>query len=86
MIRSENMPDVDPLYQGNPDQAETDLAAIVEQYDDFGNRRNRILDFLLAIYGEHVSSDPFLLLDTYSDVRLYHELIGVKINLLKAIG
>ena len=86
MIRPENMPNVDALYQGNPEQVEKVLAAVVEQHDDFGDRRNRILDFLLAIYGEKISSDPFLMLDTYSDVGLDHELISVKINLLKAIG
>ncbi|MCH7736953.1 MAG: hypothetical protein IH872_06065 [Chloroflexi bacterium] len=86
MIKPENMPDVDRLYQGDLEQTESDLSAVVERHDNFGYRRNRILDFLLAIYGERFSPDPFMLLDIYSDLGLDHELIGVKIELLKAIG
>ncbi|MCH8987735.1 MAG: hypothetical protein IIA92_02900 [Chloroflexi bacterium] len=86
MLKPKNMPDVDRLYQDDLEQTEIDLAEVIERHDKFGYRRNRILDFLLAIYGESFSPDPFLLLDFYSDLGLDHELVGVKINLLKAIG
>lgn len=86
MLTPENMAGVDRLYQEDLEQTETDLAEVIERHDKFGSRRNRILDFLLAIYGESISPDPFLLLDLYSGLGLSHELASVKINLLKAIG
>lgn len=85
-LSNENVPDVDGLYVDEPPLAAAKTARILESYDRFGDRRNRVLDYLLGLYGEQFIPDPFLHLDYYSEVGPALEAIRIKLNLLKAIG
>ncbi len=77
---------VDGLYVDEPPLAAAKIAQILKRYDRFGDRRNRVLDYLLGLYGEQFIPDPFLHFDYYSEDGPILEAIRVKINLLKAIG
>ena len=52
VIRNQNAPNVEVLYQGTLDQVDAEIAWIVSRYDQFSDRRSRILDYLLGIYSE----------------------------------
>lgn len=43
------VPNIAPLYASPPDQA---LADALAQHDNYAERKNRVLDYLLALYGE----------------------------------
>ena len=86
VLNNDNVPDIDGSYVDGPPLAATKMAEILERYDKFTDRRNRVLDYLLALYGQQFIPDPFLHLDYYSEDGPIIETIRVKISLLKAIG
>ena len=81
-----NVPNVEQLYRDDLPQTEGNLAEIVKRYDNFSDRRNRVLDYLLGIYGERFSLDTLRRFDFYSGDSPEQESIAIKINLLRAIG
>lgn len=51
-LRHPEVPNVDELYQGDLAQLQARLTAIAGRYDPANDRRHRLLDYLLALYGE----------------------------------
>jgi len=52
LLRNDTVPDIEPLYSGGVEQMNLALASLLAQVDEYGDRRNRVLDYLLALYGE----------------------------------
>lgn len=46
------VPDVEAVYQGDLESLDTQLEAVLSGFDNFEDRRNRVLDYLLALHGE----------------------------------
>ncbi len=55
-LTSDAIPAVDDLYA---QPAQDVLAKIVQTYDNYTDRKNRLLDYLLALYGETFPQDAF---------------------------
>ncbi len=51
-LEESGIADLERVY---PEQAEASIAALVEKHDNVFERKNRLLDYLLALYGESVS-------------------------------
>lgn len=51
-LEESGIADLERVY---PEQAEASIAALVEKHDNVFERKNRLLDYLLALYGERVS-------------------------------
>ena len=91
-----DIPNVEQLFlesvphdEGDPAQvngARLNPAQIVKRYDNFSDRRNRVLDYLLGIYGERFNLDTLRRFNFYSGNSPEQESIAIKINLLRAIG
>ena len=86
ILNHANVPNVDELYVDGANVAAGQISQILERYDRFAHRRNRVLDYLLGLFGEQFTADPFLHLAFYSDDGPALEAIRIKITLLKAIG
>lgn len=52
LLGDQDLPGVEQLYRGGKPGANTGLGKILARLDDFGERRSRALDFLLALHGE----------------------------------
>ncbi len=83
VLTNQNVPDVEHLYQDKVDQVDANVAQIVGQYDPFVDRRNRILDYLLGMYGEKFTQRSLRNFNYYfTHHELGHELIRNKMNFL----
>lgn len=86
VLDDKRVPNVAGLYTLPQSQAASKVAEILKRYDPFFDRRGRVLDYLLGLYGEKFSQHA---LRHYSDYhegeKLGHELIRNKINFLKRI-
>ena len=59
---------------------------LIGKYDNFIDRKNRLLDYQLAIYGERFSQNTLRLFNYYyTPEELDNEIIGNKTNFLKNI-
>jgi hypothetical protein len=79
-LDNEQIPNVKPLYRGDVTRQEVD--AVLGGQDDFSDRRNRVLDSLLAVYGEVFPTDALRRYDVYHAEDVDRHLIGCKISLL----
>jgi hypothetical protein len=80
------VPEVEELYHDEPTRLEGAIEALVRRYDNFGERRNRILDYLLALYGEHFRQHSLRHFKGHaSQEELEQELIKNKLRLLTNI-
>ncbi len=86
ILNNANVPHSDALYVGGAGAAAAQISQLLERYDRFADRRNRVLDYLLGLFGEQFTPDPFLHLGFYSEDGSALEAIRVKLNLLKSIG
>lgn len=81
------VPNIDLLYRAGVGKAEID--AVLREQDQFADRRNRVLDTLLAMYGEVFPDDALRRYDLYhaDDDRaaLDLHLIDCKIALLRQL-
>ncbi|MCG8697413.1 MAG: hypothetical protein MI922_05115, partial [Bacteroidales bacterium] len=63
-------PNVNDLYPeswvNDPEKHRADLEQLVSKYDNFYERRNRVLDYILALYGERFSQK------TYQQFKYYY--------------
>jgi hypothetical protein len=80
-------PEAQNLYQcRDQNELEKQLHDVIRQDDDFPDRRNRALDYLLALYAETFPDEDLLTLDSSSNERnIKRDLIRAKIALLKNI-
>lgn len=52
VLGNDAVPNVEAVYQGDLDQVNTALGSLLAEFDHYGDRRNRVLDYLLGINGE----------------------------------
>ncbi|MBS0298310.1 MAG: hypothetical protein JSR32_00010 [Proteobacteria bacterium] len=80
-----NIPDIEPLYATGMHDSQTALAKIVAHHDRFSDRRNRVLDTLLAMYGEQYPQAALQQFDCYRRSDQSRWIIANKINFLRCI-
>ena len=86
LLDNKKVADVESIYQGKLPEIEARIARTVKDHDPFYDRRNRVLDYLLALYGEKFSQNSLRLFNYYfSEEEVPGELISNKLILLKNI-
>jgi len=84
-LNNQNIPDIESLYVQGKQHSQVLLSEILAHYDDFIDRRNRVLDTLLAMYGEQYPQQSLLQFDCYRRMNPGGWIIKNKINYLKCI-
>ncbi len=75
--------DIDRLYPENP---VTMMSAILARYDNPDERKGRLFDYLLALYGETLSLEALRHFNYYySDAELKQNIVDCKIDYLRCI-
>ena len=85
LLNNQNVPDIEKLYAGGTTQTQQLTAEIHSYYDNFGERRNRVLDTLLAMYGEEFPQQSLVRFNCYRQIDNDHWLIEKKTNYLQHI-
>lgn len=86
MLDNNTVPSVQEVYLEEPTRIDSKIAQLLQPYDNFSNRRNRLLDYLLGIYGESFTQRSLQRFKGYhSEHAFQHEMILNKITLLKEI-
>lgn len=80
-LNDDQIPLIENLYTPKANQHE--IAHILREQDAFEDRRNRVLDSLLAIYGEQFPNEEFVRLDYYHKAAVTQAQIRCKITLLQ---
>ena len=55
VLRNDAVPKVEEVYLSDIAQMDSELAGLTANFDHHGDRRNRVLDYLLGLYGEKLS-------------------------------
>ena len=84
-LKNRNIPDIEPLYVNGKKHSENILTNILAHHDSFTDRRNRVLDTILAMYGEQYSQRSLQQFDCYRRADQDKWLIENKITFLKCI-
>lgn len=84
-LNNQNIPDIESLYVKGKQHSQALLSEILVHYDHFIDRRNRVLDTLLAMYGEQYPQRSLLEFDCYRRTDPGRWIIENKINFLKCI-
>lgn len=84
-LSDQNIPDIESLYVESQEHSQTLLSDMTADRDRFIERRNRVLDTLLAMYGEQYPQQSLLQFDCYLHTDPGHWIIHHKINYLKCI-
>lgn len=83
------IPTVETLYRNRDGDGGLDLPSAVDdvlgQYDCAGERKNRILDIVLALYGERFDSQRLLQFNTYYPDNAEDWIIKIKSRYLRAM-
>ncbi|SDU58363.1 hypothetical protein [Desulfobacula phenolica] len=69
LLDNTNAPEIEQLYVDGPEACGRKLDRIIEQYDNFYDRRNRVLDYLLALYGEKFTQNSLGAFNYYYSER-----------------
>lgn len=85
LLNNQHLPDIEKLYVGDTTQTQQLTAEIHSHYDNFGERRNRVLDVLLAMYGEEFPQQSLVRFNFYRPADDDHWLIEKKTNYLQHI-
>lgn len=80
-LDNDHIPLIEELYTNKASQRE--IAHILREQDAFEDRRNRVLDSLLALYGEQFPNEEFVRLNYYQRTSVTQAQIRCKIALLK---
>jgi len=80
-LGNREIPGVQTLYHDGI--ARSDIDAVLREQDQFADRRNRVLDSLLAMYGEVFPDDALRRYDLYHADAFELHLIECKIGLLR---
>jgi hypothetical protein len=84
VLKNDTVPNVEEMYLDGVDGMGSRLAELLSGFDDYGERRNRVLDYLLGIYGEKFSQNS--LRHFFAEgANVEDEKIRNKIALLKEI-
>lgn len=57
VLRNDAVPRVEEVYLGDIAQMDSKLAELIAGFDNYADRRNRVLDYLLGLYGEKFSQN-----------------------------
>lgn len=82
VLKNDAVPNIENIYQYDVTQMEIKLAGVVAEFDNYGDRRNRVLDYLLGLYGEKFSQNSLRHFDG-GDVDSDNAKIRNKIAFLK---
>ncbi len=85
-LNADCVPDSEALYDVAGYERNKRVADVLATYDDYGDRRNRVLDYLLGLHGEAFSQRSLRHFDHYlagGDVEA--ELIRNKLGLLESL-
>ena len=86
LLNNNNVPNIEDIYQADLQEVDTEIARIIKQYDKYIERRNKILDYLLGIYGEEFKQNSLRRFNYYySEEKLEHKIIANKLSFLKDI-
>ncbi len=84
VLRNDTVPNVEGIYQDGVARMDSSLTQLIAKFDNHGDRRSRVMDYLLSLYGERFSQNSlhhFFPEGTDFD----EERIGNKIAYLKDI-
>ncbi len=84
-LDNKNIPDIETLYVEDKAHVQRLIADILVHYDDYEDRRSRVLDTLLAIHGEQLSQKSLRRFNHYRKTDTNDWIIENKINFLKCI-
>ncbi len=85
-LNNDSVPGVEEIYAEGKEVTDPQIAQILNRYDDFGDRRNRVLDYLLGIYGERFSQNSLRHFSCYyEEEQSEDEIISNKIRLLRNV-
>jgi len=83
VISEETIPDINLIYPERPAEA---IAAILSRYDDYYERKGRVLDYLLALYGQKFTQNTLRYFNYYyHGEELDEVIVKNKIACLDAI-
>jgi hypothetical protein len=83
-LNNRNVPNIEGLFQ---EDAGAMIDQLFAQFDDFGDRRSRVLDYLLGLYGEKFTQNSLRRFNYYfTPQEMEDEVIRNKLNLLKLVG
>ncbi len=85
VIDNKALPDIERLYVDSPKQIGVKLARIVARLDKPEDRRSRLIDVLLAMYGEEFSQKSLRRFNYYEERRSERWLIDNKLAFLRQI-
>jgi hypothetical protein len=80
-LTNAEIPDIKHLYTLKANESE--VAKIIAGQDNVYDRRSRVLDSLLAIYGEEFPTEDLRRYNYYQNEKLEQDLINNKIHFLK---
>ncbi|WP_087725663.1 hypothetical protein [Pandoraea sp. PE-S2T-3] len=86
LIGDDALPDIESLYVEAPEDVRKALTHIVSRKDRAEDRRSRLLDVLLAMYGETFSQKSLRRFDDYQDKHATHWLVNNKLEFLRHIA
>lgn len=82
-LKADQVGDLDAVY---PPDADTECRRIVADFDNYYQRKSRLLDYLLALYGERFSQNSLRHFDCYSTPdQLEQSIVANKIAYLASI-
>ncbi|MCP5244434.1 MAG: hypothetical protein H6937_00075 [Burkholderiales bacterium] len=84
-LDNSKIPDIETLYTDRAQDKPSAIDDILRHYDDYGKRKNRLLDILLALYGEVYEQQQLLRFNYYRPDDADNWIIEQKINYLKHI-
>lgn len=84
VLGNDEVPNIEGIYLDGIASMETNLSELIAEFDNYGDRRNRVLDYLLGIYGERFSQNSLRHFFPES-MNSEEERIGNKIAFLKEI-
>lgn len=86
-LSNAQVPSIEEMYANGGDEAtvKATIAAIAARYDNYADRRSRVLDVLLAMYGESFSQDALQRFNLYYQASLGDQAIQNKIQLLRQL-
>jgi hypothetical protein len=84
-LSNAQVPDIEELYASNGDatSVKASIAAIAARYDNYADRRSRVLDVMLAMYGEKFSQDALQRFNLYRQTNPSNWGIENKIHFLR---
>ncbi|HXU93153.1 MAG TPA: hypothetical protein VFP33_05795, partial [Gallionella sp.] len=84
VLGNDAIPGVEEIYANGAEGLDSELAGVLAEVDNYGDRRNRVLDYLLGLYGEKLSLNSLRQIrDEGADKE--NELIASKIAFLRDI-